>query len=221
MKYDEISIPTYVINLPERVERRQSIEKEFKGRKEFELHIVEATRHEIGAVGLWKSIKGIIQEVVSKNEDDVIIICEDDHIFTESYQRDLFISQICRAAQLNTQILFGGIGGYENAVKISDDMFWIDWNWSTQFMVVFKPAFEKILKARFTKRDVADEFLSKIISNKIVLYPFISRQKDFGYSDVTASNNNKGHIEDLFDKTEARLRRMMDVFQKYLFFDDI
>ena len=49
----------------------------------------------------------------------------------------------------------------------------------------------------------------------MVLYPFISRQKDFGYSDVTASNNNKGHIEDLFDKTEARLDKLMDIFQKH------
>lgn len=215
MKYDNIYIPTYVINLPDRIDRRKSIESEFKDKAEFELHIVEAIKHPIGAVGLWKSITSIIREVVQKGEDDVIIICEDDHIFTENYQRDKFLDQVMRGAQLGTQILFGGIGGFGKAVPIEPELFWIDWNWCTQFMVIYQPAFDKILNARFTKKDVADEFLGKIIPNKVVIYPFISIQKDFGYSDVTKGNEKVGQIGKYFDDADLRLKTYERIVQKY------
>lgn len=177
MKYNNIYIPTYVINLPERIDRRKSVEAEFKDKTEFELHIVEAIKHPIGAIGLWKSITSIIKKVAQKGEDDVIIICEDEHVFTENYQRDKFLDQVMRCAQFGTQILFGGIGGFGKAVPIESELFWIDWNWCTQFMVIYQSAFDKILNTRFTKKDVVDEYLGKIIPNKVVIHPFISLQK--------------------------------------------
>lgn len=46
--------------------------------------------------------------------------------------------------------------------------------------------------------------------------PFISVQKDFGYSDVTHSNNvKKGQIETLFKKTERRLSMIHKVFHNH------
>ncbi|MFA6831635.1 MAG: glycosyltransferase [Prevotella sp.] len=215
MKYDNVYIPTYVINLPERTDRRKSIEAEFKDKDEFELHIVEATKHPIGAVGLWKSITSIIRAVVQKNEDDVIIICEDDHVFTENYQRDKFLDQVMKGALLGTQILFGGIGGFGKAVPIDSGLFWIDWNWCTQFMVIYQSAFDKILNARFTKNDVADEFLGKIIPNKVVIHPFISKQKEFGYSDVTKGNEKKGQMSKYFDEADLKLKTYERIVKKY------
>lgn len=206
MKYDKVYIPTYVINLSERTDRRNNVEIEFKDRDEFELHIVEAVKHPIGAVGLWKSIKGIIKALAQKGEDDVVIICEDDHVFTENYQRDKFLEQVIRCAQLGTQILFGGIGGFGHAIPIDKELFWIDWNWCTQFMVIYRSAFDRILNARFTKNDVADEFLAKIIPNKMVVHPFISRQKEFGYSDITKGNEEAGKICKYFDDADSRLQ---------------
>lgn len=215
MTYDNIYIPTYVINLPERTDRRKSVEEQFKNKNEFELHIVEATKHTIGAVGLWKSITSIIREVVQKGEDDVIIICEDDHVFTENYQRDKFLDQVMRGAQLGTQILFGGIGGFGKAVPIESEFFWIDWNWCTQFMVIYQSAFDKILNARFTENDVADEFLGKIIPNKVVIHPFISIQKEFGYSDITKGNEKIWQISKYFDNADLRLKTYERIIKKY------
>lgn len=215
MKYDDICIPTYVINLLEHIDRRKSIEVTFKDKKEFEVHLVKAIKHPIGAVGLWKSITGIIKEVVQKDEDDVIIICEDDHVFTENYQRNKFLGQVMRNAQLGTQILFGGIGGFGEAVPIEKGLFWINWNWSTQFMVIYRSAFNKILNARFSKKDVADEFLSKIIPNKVVIHPFISIQREFGYSDITKGNEREGQVGKYFDEADLRLKGYKRIVEKY------
>ena len=212
--YNDITIPVYVINLPERTERLESIYETFKGKNEFELNIIPAIKKERGADGLWQTIYSIVEKA-NDGDDEVIIICEDDHVFTPAYERDLFIDEVIAAGQSGCQMQLGGIGNYRNAVPISKNRLWIDWSWCTQFVVLYRTAFQDILDSTFGEKDVADEFLSLLLSNKMVLYPFISRQKDFGYSDVTASNNNKGQIEDLFDQTEARLNKMMGVFQKY------
>jgi len=215
MKYYNICIPTYVINFPKHIDRRKSVEAEFEGKAEFELHIVEAAKHSIGAVGLWKSITSIIKKVVQKGEDDVIIICEDDHVFTENYQRDKFLEQVMKGAQLGTQILFGGIGGFGKAVPIEFELFWIDKNRCTQFMVIYQPAFDKILNARFTKNDIIDDFLGKTIPNKVVVYPFISRKKEFGNFDAIKGNEKKGQLSKSFDEADLRLKTYERIIKKY------
>ena len=71
------------------------------------------------------------------------------------------------------------------------------------------------MNADFGKFDVADEFLSRILTNKMVLYPFISVQREFGYSDVTPSNNQKGKITQLFIDTAQRLDRLNNIYEKF------
>ena len=207
MNYDDVVIPVYVNNLPERQDRRDSIVRTFEGKPEFELHITPAIRKERGADGLWASIRNVIQ-MVSESDDEVIILCEDDHVFTADYDRDLFLQDVIEAGRQGCQILYGGIGNFHNAVPVSERRFWIDWSWCAQFMVIYRPAFEIILNAKFGKTDVADEFLSRILPNKMTLFPFISVQKEFGYSDVTASNNTKGVMTQYFKETAERLERM-------------
>lgn len=47
--------------------------------------------------------------------------------------------------------------------------------------------------------DTADGVLSELASCKLVIHPFISEQKDFGYSDVTQSNQeHAGRIREHF-----------------------
>ena len=58
--YNGLQINAYVINLPERIDRRKHIETQFFNRPEFLLHFIEAETDKIGAVGLWKSIVKII-----------------------------------------------------------------------------------------------------------------------------------------------------------------
>lgn len=214
--FEDITIPTYIINLKERTDRLQHTLQQFKNKPEFEIHQVEACKHKIGAVGLWRSIVEITN-MIKDGEDDVIIICEDDHIFTEYYNRDEFINHIIEASKQKVELLSGGIGGFGSAVPITVNRYWIDWFWCTQFIVLYRPIFQKILDYHFEDTNTADGVLSELTSHKMVIYPFISIQHDFGYSDVTQSNNNSsGKITEHFANANKKMEIYQNAYLKYL-----
>ncbi len=63
-----------------------------------------------------------------------------------------------------------------------------------------------MLDYSFQDTDTADGVISKLATNKMVIYPFISEQKDFGYSDVTQSNmEQQGKIREHFAKANKRM----------------
>lgn len=95
-------------------------------------------------------------------------------------------------------------------------LMWIDWFWCTQFIVVFKSLFRKILDYNFKDNDTADGVLSVLVKDKMTVYPFISIQKNFGYSDVTRSNNDiSGLIDNLFQQSDHRLKMIHYVTHKF------
>lgn len=63
------------------------------------------------------SIVKIIQ-MAKDVEEDVIIICEDDHYFTKQYSPRILITKIQQAYQLDADLLSGGIGGFGMASLI-------------------------------------------------------------------------------------------------------
>ena len=208
-------LPVYVINLEERTERRQHIEEQFSDRTEFELTWIKAVKHPIGAVGLWKSMVQAIRKA-EENEDDIIIICEDDHTFTPAYNKEYLFRNILEAETQGIELLSGGIGGFGMAVPVADNRYWVDWFWSTQFIIVFKPFFKRILDYDFKYTDTADGVLSLLTMDKATMYPFISIQTDFGYSDVTRTNNDSvGLVDQLFLRSALRLRIVQQVAHKY------
>lgn len=209
---ESVYIPTYVIHLAERTERRIHIEEQFKGRSEFELIWIDAYRHEKGTIGLWKSIQNAVRMAVER-DDDVMILCEDDHYFTEHYDKKEFVVHIFEAHKQGAQLLIGGVGGFGAAFPVAFARYWVDWYWSNQFLVIYRAAYRRILEYQFSDNDTADGVLSRILNNKMVIYPMISRQKKFGYSDVTPDNhNNPQHIAYYFDAAAARLKRIKDAY---------
>ncbi|MDP9958730.1 hypothetical protein [Chryseobacterium lathyri] len=215
-EFDDIMIPTYIINLKHREDRLESVLKEFEGKQEFDCQIIEACEHEKGNIGLWESIRKTVHLAID-NADDVIIIVEDDHIFTEDYDRDFFIENILASNEQGADILSGGIGGgFRFVVPITENRFWINHFWCTQFMVIYSRFFEQILNADFGPDDTADNFLSQLTANKMVLYPFISVQKDFGYSDITAENNIPGNIENYFKAADHTLKKYQKKYRKFV-----
>lgn len=197
-------IPTYVINLPKRTDRLDHIRKEFNERPEYDLHILEASSHDIGAIGLWQSICRIITKA-KDNDEGFVLICEDDHFFTDTYNRERFLRQIMLAGTMGAQMLSGGIGDFSNLVPLEGGVAWVDRFWCTQFIVIYRSAFDIILNTPFGLRDVADEKLSSILTAKMVTIPFISEQTDFGYSDITGSNNHNSMIRRHFDNACAKI----------------
>ena len=63
--------------------------------------------------------------------------------------------------------------------------------------------------------DTADGALSELASCKLVIHPFISEQKDFGYSDVTQSTHeHAGRIREHFawaNRTFDTLRATLEI----------
>jgi hypothetical protein len=214
--FKNITIPTYIVNLRSRIDRLKHIQGQFHGRNEFDVTIVEAERHRVGAVGLWITIRKIVQMAIDK-EDDLILICEDDHEFTKAYSWDFLLRNIIEAHQQGVDVLSGGIGdGFSYSFPVSKNRFWINHFFCTQFIVIYRKFFDKILTEPFDERVTADDLISELTSNKMVLYPFISVQKDFGYSDVTNSNNdNRGMITALFKEGESRLALLQNAHRKY------
>lgn len=199
-------IPVYAINMKEREDRRQHILREFEGKPEFDLHLVEACRHAKGTIGLWNSIVGIIRKA-KEEEEDAVILCEDDHYFTEHYFPKLLFKEIEEAYMQGADLLSGGIGGFGQAVRTGYRRYWVDWLWCTQFVVVYSSFYDRILEYEFKEDDTADGVFSELAANKMVIYPFISEQRDFGYSDVTPGNmNTAGLIRQHFARANARFR---------------
>ena len=110
------------------------------------------------------------------------------------------------------KLLSGGIGGFGQAIPVGYHRYWVDWFWSTQFIVIYSSAFDTILSYEFQEDDTADGVLSEIIYNKMVIYPFISEQKDFGYSDVTLGNMEyQGKIREFFKRANARFKMIRTI----------
>ena len=208
-------LPVYVINLKSRADRRKHIKAQFRGKKEFKLTWIDAVEHPIGAVGLWKSMVKAVETAI-ENDDDIMIICEDDHTFTPQYSKEYLLASIVGADEQGAELLSGGIGGFGTAVPVASNRYWVDWFWSTQFVVVFKPLFQKILDYDFKDTDTADGVLSAIAKDKMTMYPFVSIQTDFGYSDVTRSNNEiSGMVDHLFRETDLHLNMIHWVNLKF------
>lgn len=207
----ESYIPVYAINMKERSERREHIIQQFEGKPEFEFHLVEACKHAKGNHGLWNSIVKTVRKA-KENDEEAIIICEDDHYFTEHYSPGLLFKEIRETYIQGGELLSGGIGGFEQAIPTGYHRYWIDWMWCTQFIVIYSSLFDKILSYEFKENDTADGVLSLLASTKMVVYPFISEQKDFGYSDVTQSNMvHKGLIREHFERSNKKLHMIEQI----------
>ena len=68
-----------------------------KENRNLNLHLVEACTHSKGTIGLWNSITKVIKMAKRAGKTIVIVICEDDHFFTENYSSGLLFKEIQEA----------------------------------------------------------------------------------------------------------------------------
>lgn len=211
------AIPTYIINLTKRIDRKKHVLKQFSNKSEFNVQIVKAVEHEFGVVGLWKTIVNILQNL-SDEKDEFVLICEDDHLFTNNYSKEILFKAIQDALYHDCDILSGGVSWLNTALKISENTYRVEKFTGLQFTIIFRKFFDQIISAEFESTDVADYKISSISNKKFLIHPFISVQKEFGYSDVTAKNNAKGRVEDLFNKSSESIQiinRVTEYFSQY------
>lgn len=213
---NELTLPAYIINLKHRPERLKDVLAEFKDKEEFKIKVVEAIEDTVGAAGLWKSMVHIVNMAIL-NAEDIIIICEDDHYFTEHYDKVSLFNNIREAHAQGADILCGGIsGGFSYALPLTKNRFWVDGYWCNQFIIVYKKFFQKILDTEFDRSKKVDQTLSSLTSNKMVLYPFVSNQRFYGYSDVTQYNEaNPEWSSNRFNMVSKRLQAIQDIYRHY------
>lgn len=202
-----------IVNLPVRKERYNYIVQSFRLREEFVFKVFASSPHALGSYSLWLTIKQIVKTI--DLDLDYFILCEDDHEFTSNYSFDLIQKCIKKAKQLDADILSGGVSWFKTGMQVSRDLFWVEKFSGLQFTVIFKKFYQTILDASFTEADQADFKISELTDKKFVIYPFISIQKDFGYSDVTRRNDVERRVERLFKETSERFSLLRKVNARY------
>ena len=212
--YQHIYIPTYVINLPEREDRLTHIKKQFEGKNEFDIKITEAIRQQKGNLGLWLTIRKIVQQAIMEKHD-IIILCEDDHEFTGHYSKTAFVKNVIEAHLLGAGILLGGISKCGIATLATTGMFWVDRFFCTQFTVIYRSLFKRILDEPFDDQVAADIVFSKITSNKLVTFPFVSTQKHIGQSDISPFVFKEGQVDKLFQSASSRFEKIKKTAELY------
>lgn len=212
----QIRIPTFIINLEKRVDRKEHILAEFSSRNEFKVSLIRPIFDEIGAVSLWKTMIHILANL-SDDSDEYVLICEDDHKFTPHYSKELLENCIQLAAEHDVDVLSGGVHWFNSCLPVSRNIFWVDRFTGTQFIIIFRRFFKTMINADFGAKDAADRILSDLTSNILLIGPFVSVQKDFGYSDATPKNNIDGEMRKLFGKSMASIdviERINSVYKK-------
>ncbi|MET3875829.1 hypothetical protein [Chitinophaga sp. OAE865] len=207
-------ISTFIINKRNRSDRRVHILNQFLNKEEFVVQIVTAIECEIGAVGLWNTIKYIITELIT-GEENFILLCEDDHEFTDAYSAESLVKAINNAKNSKADILLGGVSGFFGAVELSNNLFWVETFSGLQFTIIFRKFFDTILNTDFNDYDNADFKFADISNYKFLMVPFISIQRDFGYSDVTEGNNVAGRMQLAFKESQENLLNIQSVNRFY------
>ncbi|MBA0883533.1 glycosyl transferase [Flavobacterium undicola] len=207
-------VPSYAINLEKRTDRKINILSEFENRKEFTLTIIPAIEDEVGSYGLWQTIHSIVNLA---NEEclEYVLICEDDHQFTTSYSASMLYSAIDESLHRDADVLLGSVSWFDQVLQVDKNLFWVDRFNGTQFMIIFQKFYQKILNIDFYKTDIADMKISSLTDGIFVMYPFISVQKEFGYSDVTQKNNEEGRITELYRLRNEKLMHLDKVATFY------
>ncbi|MEO6523811.1 MAG: hypothetical protein ABIN91_19160 [Mucilaginibacter sp.] len=211
INYENIYIPTYIVNLPGRTDHLAYITKQFEGKAEFAVKVIDAIEHKKSNLGRWLTIRKIVEQAI-KNEDNMIIICDDDHEFTNHYSKHDFIENIIEANMLGAGILIGGTDRFGNVTLVTENKFWIDSYFNAPFMVIYESLFTSILDAPYDEKTTANGVFSKITSNKLLVFPFISVRRVLEESNKA---NTADHIDKLFQSTSASIEMMIKVTNMY------
>lgn len=198
------TISVYALNLPKRQDRLQSILQQFRGKSEFDFKVISVIQHQIGAYGQWRNFVDLVQQEEKKNSE-YFIFCEDDHVFTKDYNFKYLQDCINEAENLKADILCGGVGFVRDAIQCTSNLYWMNVFNGMQFTIVFNRFYKEIIQSDTNEGFISDIYLSEISDSKFVMYPFISLQKEFGYSDITEKNKQKGYLQKCFQHTQKKI----------------
>lgn len=209
MKFSNIYIPTYIICSPESENKKIFIEKEFSKRKEFQIQFVEFQNSFQRSALEFECVKNIIDKITNENDDDVIAICTENHVFTSYYNCNKFLNQVIDASEKGVDILLGGVHGFRNMMPINKNLFWVDYVCGCDFILVFRSAFSLIANYKISEKDTFEEFIYTNVHNKLVVYPFIS-SKNMSCLDI-----DKNEYCEIQEYINDRINTYIRIIDKY------
>ncbi len=197
-QFEDVSIPVYVIDNSQRQENLTQLSGQFEGKTEFAVTLIPASTGDDPAYAWYTDLQRIVTMAMD-NDEDIIIVCEDDHFFTKNYSKSFFFRNIIEAWEQGADCLTGGCTAFNYAVPVAASRFWVN-ACEGNFVVMYRALYSKIREASFETGWKQGSLPSAISSNKLLLYPFVAAKKTNGPAQLNR--------EALFHRSEERLGRM-------------
>ncbi len=168
MRNDEICISTFLTGEWE----DDIVKKQFEGKSLF-----KTEKLSFPSLSRWSLFRCAVELSETRGDDDVIVICFNNHCFTDSFDERLFLNTVVEASQRGGQLLLGGCQTMGNLVPVSQSLFWLDITSGASFYVVYRSAYEKILSIRVDDDDL-DKIITQYVPNKFLICPVVSQSSE-------------------------------------------
>lgn len=197
----------YVINLKERIDRWQQIEKIFGNN--FNLIRIDAIKHEIGHYGCFMSHQKCLKIAKDKNLNNIIVL-EDDCIISP-YYNDNFVEKIINIQNFlnsfeNWNIFLGACNKAVEIKVINQPIVYNNCNFvqinnsfTTHFIIYNKNCYDFFLNFNNYDNPIDTVWHNKLIA--LTILPFIAFQSK-GFSNI---NGSKIDYTERFQNTEKYL----------------
>ncbi|APU97111.1 hypothetical protein BV902_12750 [Sphingobacterium sp. B29] len=209
---DDIIIPTYIINGSQNANCFETILSQFEGKDEFDVKIFSVAKEQTEDLMYWKAVRKVI-EIAINNDEDVILICDENHVFTSFYAKEQLISSIYEAHHLQASILLGGVNGdFRNLLPLKSRISWLEAFSQSNFIMIFRSLYGKFLNESFCSTDNFFQKLSSLTSNKFVMFPPISRfnQDNIKYKYEDASLQL--FLRNSLESSIARINKIHEIY---------
>ncbi|MDF2476947.1 MAG: hypothetical protein K0S24_2430 [Sphingobacterium sp.] len=210
---DDITIPTYIINVSQSLNCFEAILSQFEGKDEFDIKIFSITEEETEDLMYWKAVRKAIETAIY-NDEDVILICDENHEFTSSYKKEQLVSIIYEAHRLQASILLGGVNGdFRNLLPLKLGITWLEAFSQSNFIIIFRSLYNKFLNESFCSTENFFKKLSLLTSNKFVIHPPIScfnrNNIKYKYDD----ENLQLFLTNSLQTSIARINKIHEIYQ--------
>lgn len=200
-------IRTFVINLPERTDRKKSVAKEMD-RVKLGYRFWRAITHPSGGViGLIETMKYLLEHCIA-NDYDKVLILEDDVRFLETR---IFVDKCISQLPDDFDLMYLGCNLAQNKVELfSPNLIRVDSAYATHAILYSNSGVKKVYE--FLKRgsdsplDVQIVHGVQVDGNCYACYPMAVTQVD-SYSDIEKRNiQYRQLLEDRFDQKTQHLK---------------
>lgn len=180
-------IDIYIINLKERIDRLNLLKQKFEVYKNINLIIVEAIKHQNGAIGCFLSHKKCLQIAKDKLLDNIIVIEDDCLPMIEFEQRLNIILEYLDTIKDDWDIFIGGVNKTEHKdivkkeIYINISFYQINLGSCAHFMIYNKSSYDFFLNYDETIMSIDKCWYQKLQTYTIA--PFLAKQMP-NFSDI-------------------------------------